>query len=75
MENFLLEIANKLSVEMPELLEKTLGTIDTITPDPIADFFSEYVFSHFGNLLTVIAPIWNPVWAEFNELLDLMFGF
>ena len=26
-------------------------------------------------LLTAIAPIWNPIWAEINELLNAWFGF
>ena len=29
----------------------------------------------FGDFLTLIAPVWNPVWAAVNEILNLFFGF
>lgn len=28
-----------------------------------------------GELLTLVAPIWNPIWAMVNEFLAVYFGF
>ncbi len=35
----------------------------------------ELDFDYLGSLLTVIAPIWNPIWAAVNEFLEEWFGF
>ena len=32
-------------------------------------------FDYLGELLTVIAPVWNPIWAAINEWLFANFGF
>jgi hypothetical protein len=29
----------------------------------------------FGDFLTLIAPIWNPVWESISEILNVLFGF
>lgn len=28
-----------------------------------------------GDILTAIAPAWNPFWASINEFLSMIFGF
>lgn len=35
----------------------------------------ELDFDYLGSLLTVIAPVWNPIWAAVNEWLYETFGF
>lgn len=32
-------------------------------------------FDYLGTVLTVIAPIWNPIWAGVSEWLYEVFGF
>lgn len=32
-------------------------------------------FTGFEELLTAIAPVWNPIWAAVNMFLEAYFGF
>lgn len=61
-----------------------LGSIDTTgIQNLILSFFkflSEFDlksldFDYLGTVLTVIAPIWNPIWAAVSEWLNEVFGF
>lgn len=37
--------------------------------------FKSLNLDFMGELLTKIAPIWNPIWAAVNEWLNAIFGF
>ncbi len=37
--------------------------------------FKEIDLDFLGTILTVIAPVWNPIWAYVNTLLEEWFGF
>lgn len=52
------------SNELAEILGKGLSFI-------LPGFIKE----NMGQILSGIAPIWNPVWISFNELLEMLFGF
>lgn len=67
--DFLTDLAQKFGTEFLEFADKTGSTLDQIIPEPIADFAREI----FGSFLTVISPVWNPLWSAFNELLEAMF--
>lgn len=44
--------------------------------EAIANFDIKTVDLDFlGELLTLVAPIWNPIWAAVNEFLAVYFGF
>lgn len=61
------EFARILSME----LTNVMGEITPITNAIIPDFVSDI----FGKMLTVIAPVWNPIWTAFSDLLNTLFGF
>ncbi|MBQ7837260.1 MAG: hypothetical protein IJ395_01430 [Clostridia bacterium] len=44
---------------------KAIATFDIKTLD----------FDYLGVVLTMIAPVWNPIWAAVNEFLHEYFGF
>lgn len=35
----------------------------------------ELDFDYLGTVLTVISPVWNPIWAVVSEFLEEWFGF
>ncbi len=42
----------------------------------LAEFdIKEIDFDYLGSVLTVIAPIWNPIWAAVTTWLENTFGF
>ncbi len=67
-----------------DFLGTILGGLDTTgIQDLILAFFKylsefdikEINFDYLGDILTYIAPIWNPIWAAVNEWLYEVFGF
>lgn len=67
-----------------DFLGTILGDLDTTgIQDLILAFFKylsefdikEINFDYLGDVLTYIAPIWNPIWAAVNEWLYEVFGF
>lgn len=65
----LVEFANKLGVMAPKIIDFFSSII--IIPEP----FKSIIGNAVGSFLTVIAPIWNPLWSDLNEALELFFGF
>ena len=63
--NFLAEIDTTGIQNLILQLFKMLSEID----------LKEIDLDYLGTLLTVIAPIWNPIWAYVNQLLEEWFGF
>lgn len=61
------EFANVFSVELTNVMKDITSTMEAIIPDFAGDIF--------GNLLTLISPVWNPIWAVISDLLSTMFGF
>ncbi|MBQ2973942.1 MAG: hypothetical protein IJE19_06280 [Clostridia bacterium] len=67
-----------------DFLGTLLGEIDTSGAQELILAFFKYLsefdikeinFDYLGQLLTLIAPIWNPIWAMVNEWLGDVFGF
>lgn len=67
-----------------EFLGTLLGEIDTSGAQELILAFFKYLsefdikeinFDYLGQVLTLIAPIWNPIWAMVNEWLGEVFGF
>ncbi len=67
-----------------EFLGTLLGEIDTSGAQELILAFFKYLsefdikeinFDYLGQVLTLIAPVWNPIWAMVNEWLGEWFGF
>lgn len=67
-----------------EFLGSILGSVDTTGIQNLILAFFKYLsefdikeinFDYLGQILTVIAPIWNPIWAAVNDWLGEWFGF
>ncbi len=67
-----------------DFLGTLLGEIDTSGAQELILAFFKYLsefdikeinFDYLGNVLTMIAPVWNPIWAMVNEWLGEWFGF
>ncbi|MBR5561706.1 MAG: hypothetical protein IKW12_00995 [Clostridia bacterium] len=67
-----------------EFLGTLLGDLDTTgAQDLILALFKylsefdikEINFDYLGQLLTMVAPVWNPIWAAVNQWLENWFGF
>ena len=67
-----------------EFLGTLLGGIDTTGAQELILAFFKYLsefdikeinFDYLGSVLTVIAPIWNPIWAYVSEfLMDIFYA-
>ena len=68
---YMIEVIEKFSTELIQIAEKTGTVLGEIIPEPITDFTGDIL----GSFLTVIAPVWNPLWIAINELFDVLFAF
>lgn len=67
-----------------EFLGNLLGGIETSGAQELILAFFKYLsefdikeinFDYLGTVLTLIAPIWNPIWAVVGQWLGDIFGF
>ena len=63
----LLELANNFSVEITNAMKEITPIMGDLVPDFASDIF--------GKFLTLIAPVWNPLWIAFSEILEVLVGF
>ena len=65
----------KISSEVITEIVEHANTFAEMVASILSFIIPDFIKSDIGHMFTVIAPVWNPIWAAINEALYMFFGF